>query len=73
MNWPSQGFVHGSIAYWDVFKHEMWRFQIIGQVISKYVPSFNEYPPMQQGASFNVQNLKERVEQAMAAAKASGD
>jgi arylsulfatase len=72
MNWPSEGFSHGSIAYWDSFKHEMWRFQIIGQVISKYVPSFVEFPPMQAGASFNVEDLKQKVEQAIAAAKASG-
>ena len=28
MNWPGRGFAEGSVAYWDSFKHEMWRFQI---------------------------------------------
>ena len=28
MNWPGHGFSEGSIAYWDAFKHQMWRFQI---------------------------------------------
>ena len=68
-----KGFSEGSIAYWDAFKHEMWRFQIPAQVIAKYIPSFIAYPPMQAGASFNVGDLKEKVEEAAAAAKASGE
>jgi hypothetical protein len=36
-------------------------------------PTLVEYPPMQAGASFNIGDLKEKVEQAIAAAKASGD
>ena len=73
MNWPGNGFSEGSIAYWDSFKHEMWRFQIPAQVIAKYLPTFIEFPPMQAGASFNVGDLKEKVEAAAAAAKATGD
>jgi arylsulfatase A-like enzyme len=73
MNWPARGFAEGSVAYWDVFKHEMWRFQIPAQVIAEYVPSLVAYPPMQAGASFNIGGLKERVEQAIAASKASSD
>jgi arylsulfatase A-like enzyme len=73
MNWPANGFAKGSIAYWDVFKHEMWRFQIPAQVIAKYVPSLVEYPPMQAGASFNLAGLKEKVEQAIAASKANSE
>jgi hypothetical protein len=73
MNWPGKGFAEGSIAYWDSFKHEMWRFQIPAQVIAKYIPSFIEYPPMQAGASFNVGDLKAKVEAAAAAAKAGQD
>jgi hypothetical protein len=60
MNWPSHGVAGGSITYWDVFKHEMWRFQIPAQIIAKYVPTLVEYPPMQAGASFNIGGLKER-------------
>jgi hypothetical protein len=35
--------------------------------------TFIEFPPMQAGASFNVGDLKEKVEAAAAAAKATGD
>jgi arylsulfatase A-like enzyme len=73
MNWPARGFADGSLAYWDVFKHEMWRFQIPAQVIAKYVPSLVAYPPMQAGASFNIGGLRERVEQAIAAAKGNAE
>src|SRR5471032_1117750 len=70
MNWPANGFNSGSIAYYESFKHEMWRFQIPAQVIAKNLPSFIEYPPMQAGASFNVGNLKEKVEEAIKASQA---
>jgi arylsulfatase len=73
MNWPGQGFAAGSVAYWDSFKHEMWRFQISGQIIAKYLPSFIEYPPMQAGANFSIQDLKEKVEAAQRAAKAGNE
>jgi arylsulfatase A-like enzyme len=73
MNWPKNGFSEGSIAYWDVFKHEMWRFQIPGKIIAEAIPSLIAYPPMQAGASFNVGDLKAKVEQAIAASKANSD
>jgi hypothetical protein len=43
---------------------EMWRFVVPGQIIAKYLPSFIEYPPMQEGGSFSIQDLKEKVEAA---------
>ncbi len=67
MNWPGQGFSEGSIAYWDNFKHEMWRFQIPLQFVAEYAQTFVKYPPMQRGASFNLSALKEKVEAAAAA------
>jgi arylsulfatase A-like enzyme len=73
MGWPNNGFAEGSIGYWDSFKHEMWRFQLVAQVIAENVPSFIEYPPMQAGAGFSTGDLKEKVEAAIAAAKANGD
>ena len=63
----------GSIGYYDSFKHEMWRFQIPAQVIAQNVPSLIAFPPMQEGGSFSVGDLKEKVEQAIAASKASSD
>jgi hypothetical protein len=73
MGWPSNGFSNGSIAYWDSFKHEMWRFVVPGQVIAKYIPSMIEYPPMQAGGNFSIQDLKEKVEAAQKAASAGNE
>jgi arylsulfatase A-like enzyme len=73
MNWPENLAKNGSIAYWDSFKHEMWRFQVASQIIAENIPSFVEFPPMQAGAGFSTGDLKEKVEAAIAAAHASGD
>lgn len=43
------------------------------QVIAKNIPSFIEFPPMQEGAGFSTGDLKEKVEAAIAAAKGNGD
>jgi hypothetical protein len=69
MNRSAHGFIEGSIAHWDVFRHHIWPFHIPAKVIAEHVPSLVEYPAMQAGASFNIGGLKESVEQATAAAK----
>jgi hypothetical protein len=33
VGWPNNGFAEGPIAYWDSFKREMWRFQLVAKVI----------------------------------------
>ncbi len=73
MGWPENGFAQGSIAYWDSFKHEMWRFQVASQIIAQNIPSFVEYPPMQAGAGFSTGDLKEKVEALIAASHAHGE
>ena len=67
------GFAQGSIAYWDSFKHEMWRFQVASQIIAQNIPSFVEFPPMQAGAGFSTGDLKEKVEALIAASHAHGE
>jgi arylsulfatase len=49
---------NGSFQYWDWFKFEFWRFVLVQQEIAKAVPTFLEFPPMQKGASFNLEALK---------------
>jgi arylsulfatase A-like enzyme len=73
MGWPNNGFSGGSIAYFDSFKHEMWRFQVPAQIIGENIGSFIAYPPMQAGASFSTGDLKAKVEAAIAASKANSD
>ncbi len=59
----------GSIAYYDWFKYEFWRFIFAQQVVGQYAQTFIEYPPMQEGASFNMSALKAELEKKMEEAK----
>ena len=60
---------NGSLGYYNWFVYEFWRFTFVQQVIGKYAPTFIEYPPMQEGASFNLSALKAELEKKMEAAK----
>ena len=45
---------------------EFWRFVFVQQEIAKAAETFLEFPPMQKGASFNLQALKEEMDKKMA-------
>ena len=52
----------GSFMYVpDFYEHEFWRFVFLQQKVGEYAQTFIEYPPMQRGASFNLEAVKERV------------
>jgi arylsulfatase len=57
---------NGSLAYYNWFVYEFWRFVFVQQEAAKAAQSFIEFPPMQGGASFNMSAIKEQVEKAMA-------
>ena len=56
----------GSIFYKDWFVYEFWRFVFVQQVVGKLAQTALDFPPMQKGASFNLQQLKEELEKKMA-------
>jgi arylsulfatase len=56
----------GSLFYGNWFAYEFWRFVLVQQVIAKIAESAIDYPPMQPGASFNLEAIKEKVEHAIA-------
>src|SRR6516225_1541882 len=60
---------NGSIAYYNWFAYEFWRFVYAQQEIAKAAQTFLEFPPMQKGASFNLEALKAELEKKMEAAK----
>lgn len=41
--------------------HEFWRFVLMQQRVEKLSKTFIEYPPMQTGASFNVEAVKKQI------------
>ena len=55
---------------------KFWRFVFVQQVMGKELQTFLDYPPMQRGASFNLDAVKaemaKRMEQAEAASKGTG-
>ena len=59
--------ISGSWAYYNWFAYEFWRFVLVQQVVGSAAQSFVEFPPMQKGASFNMEQVKEQVQKAMAA------
>jgi len=74
--WPNNGTKEGGQGYFGWFKYEFWRFVFVQQVVAKTLQSFIEYPPMQRGASFNLEAVKaemaKRMEQAEKASKGAG-
>jgi hypothetical protein len=53
----------------DFFVHEFWRFVVLQQEVAKCSETFIHYPPMQRGASFNLEAVKAQVEAAVTAAR----
>jgi arylsulfatase A-like enzyme len=51
------------------FAHEFWRFVFVQQQVGKLGNSFVQYPPMQPGASFNLEAVKRQVVKAINAQK----
>ncbi len=56
----------GSLAFYTWFVDQFWRFVLVQEVVGKGAQSFVEFPPMQKGASFNMEAVKEQVEKAIA-------
>lgn len=51
----------GSLGFYDWFPYEFWRFVFVQQEVAKVAETFIEYPPMQKGASFNMEAVKEQI------------
>src|SRR5262249_50304487 len=52
----------GSLAYYNWFAYEFWRFVFVKDEVARYAQTFLEFPPMQKGASFNLEALKQELE-----------
>ncbi len=69
--WPNNGTKEGGQQYFDWFKYEFWRFVFVQQVMGKAIQTFLDYPPMQRGASFNLDAIKAEMAKRMAEAEAA--
>jgi arylsulfatase len=55
---------NGSIAYYNWFAFEFWRFVFVQQEVAQAAQTLIEFPPMQKGASFNMSQVKEQIQKA---------
>jgi len=58
---------NGSLAFYNWFAYEFWRFVFVQQEVAKVAQTAIEFPPMQPGASFNLEAVKAQLEKARAA------
>ena len=54
-----------SMNQYSWYAYEFWRFVLVQQVVGQYAQTFIDYPPMQKGATFNLQQLKEELDKKM--------
>jgi arylsulfatase len=65
--WAQDLTKEGSLQYFDWFKYEFWRFVFVQQEVEKLAMTAIEFPPMQKGASFNLDAVKAKIQAARAA------
>ena len=74
--WPNEGTKEGAQQYFDWFKYQFWRFVFVQKLMAKELQTFLDFPPMQRGASFNLDAVKaemaKKMQQAEAASKGTG-
>jgi arylsulfatase len=57
---------NGSIAYYNWFAYEFWRFVFVQKEVAKAAQTLIDFPPMQGGASFNMSAVKAAIDKAIA-------
>ncbi len=65
LDFPQNGTLNGSQNYFTWFQYEFWRFVFVQQEVAKLAMTGIEFPPMQKGASFNLEAVKAQIETAM--------
>jgi arylsulfatase len=50
----------------DWWTFQFWRFVFVQKEVAKLAQTAIEFPPMQRGASFNLEAVKAKIEKAMA-------
>ena len=67
------GFIKGNTGSFqflgDFYVHEFWRFVFLQQKVGEYAQTFIDFPPMQRGASFNLEAVKAEIEARVKAMK----
>jgi arylsulfatase len=56
----------GSLAFYNWYAYEFWRFALVQQEVAKAAQTLIDFPPMQKGASFNLEAVKAQIQAAIA-------
>ena len=54
-----------SVGNYNWFAYEFWRFVFAQQEVARAAQTLIEFPPMQKGASFNMEAVKAQLQKAM--------
>jgi arylsulfatase len=57
----------GSLQFFDWYKYEFWRGVFVQQKVAELGQTAIDFPPMQKGASFNLEAVKAQIQAAIAA------
>jgi arylsulfatase A-like enzyme len=57
----------GSLAFYNWYIYEFWRFVFVQQEVAKAAQTLVDFPPMQKGASFNLEAVKAQIQAAISA------
>jgi arylsulfatase A-like enzyme len=72
MGFPEDLTRNGSLEFFsEWYLYQFWRFVFVQQIMGKEIQTFLEFPPMQRGASFNLDALKAEMAAKMAQAEAA--
>ena len=63
----------GSMYYGEWYTYEFWRYVFVQQQVAKLAETALEFPPMQAAASFNLDAVKQHIQQAMAKRGSTGN
>ena len=55
----------GSLNFYSWYAYEFWRFVYVQQEVGKFAETAIEFPPMQKGASFNMEAVKQQILEAV--------
>lgn len=64
LGWPEHGTLDGAQNYFSWFQYQFWRYVFVQQEVAKLAESAIAFPPMQKGASFNLEAVKAQIEEA---------
>ena len=71
LGYPANGTLDGGQGYFQQwFTYEFWRFVFVQEEVGKLAQTAIDYPPMQKGATFNLEGVKDQIEKASRAAAA---